>query len=85
MSDTSAPFGAVVSTQRRFIDGAIEAQRSLSRGGLRLTRRSATAVVGIVPDDDKEKLLEEGVAGVFGPGTPVEETVEIVRSNVRER
>jgi predicted flap endonuclease-1-like 5' DNA nuclease len=66
MSDTSAPFGAVVSTQRRFIDGAIEAQRSLSRGGLRLTRRSATAVVGIVPDDEDRaaERLDEFFDGI---------------------
>ncbi|MEF8802385.1 MAG: cobalamin B12-binding domain-containing protein [Halolamina sp.] len=42
-------------------------------------------VGGIVPDDDKEKLLEAGVAEVFGPGTPMEETVEFVRNNVHER
>ena len=67
MSETSSPFGAVISTQRRFIDGAIETQRSLSRGGLRLTRRSATAVVGIVPDDEgraTERLDEIGRAHV---------------------
>ena len=42
-------------------------------------------VGGIVPDDDKEKLLDAGVAEVFGPGTPMEETVEFVRNNVHER
>jgi methylmalonyl-CoA mutase C-terminal domain/subunit len=42
-------------------------------------------VGGIIPDDDKEKLLELGVAEVFGPGTPMEETVEFVRENVHER
>jgi len=42
-------------------------------------------VGGIVPDDDKRKLLEAGVAEVFGPGTPMEETVEFVRNNVHER
>ena len=42
-------------------------------------------VGGIVPDDDKEKLLSAGVAEVFGPGTPMEETVEFVRNNVHER
>jgi methylmalonyl-CoA mutase C-terminal domain/subunit len=42
-------------------------------------------VGGIVPDDDKETLLDAGVAEVFGPGTPMEETVEFVRNNVHER
>jgi len=42
-------------------------------------------VGGIVPDEDKEELLQAGVAEVFGPGTPMEETVEFVRNNVHER
>ncbi|AEN07229.1 Methylmalonyl-CoA mutase domain-containing protein [halophilic archaeon DL31] len=42
-------------------------------------------VGGIVPDDDKKKLLEAGVAEVFGPGTPMQETVEFVRNNVHQR
>ena len=42
-------------------------------------------VGGIIPDDDKETLLSEGVAAVFGPGTPMEETVEFVRENAPER
>lgn len=42
-------------------------------------------VGGIVPDDDKVKLKEAGVAEIFGPGTPMQETVEFVRNNVHER
>ncbi|WP_435127544.1 cobalamin B12-binding domain-containing protein [Halobaculum sp. D14] len=42
-------------------------------------------VGGIIPDDDREELLEMGVAAVFGPGTPMEETIEFVRDNVPER
>ncbi|QLG63447.1 cobalamin B12-binding domain-containing protein [Halorarum salinum] len=42
-------------------------------------------VGGIVPDDDREELLEMGVSAVFGPGTPMEETIEFVRENVHER
>lgn len=42
-------------------------------------------VGGIIPDDDKETLLDEGVAAVFGPGTPMEETVDFVRENAPER
>ncbi|GAB7094992.1 cobalamin B12-binding domain-containing protein [Halolamina litorea] len=42
-------------------------------------------VGGIIPDEDKETLLDLGVAEVFGPGTPMEETVEFVRENAPER
>ena len=39
-------------------------------------------VGGIVPDDDRAKLKEMGVAEVFGPGTPMQETIDFVRENV---
>jgi len=42
-------------------------------------------VGGIIPDEDKDDLLEMGVAEVFGPGTPMEETVEFVEANAPER
>ncbi|ESP89216.1 cobalamin B12-binding domain-containing protein [Candidatus Halobonum tyrrellensis] len=42
-------------------------------------------VGGIVPDEDREKLLEMGVAAVFGPGTPMSETVEFVREHAPDR
>jgi methylmalonyl-CoA mutase C-terminal domain/subunit len=42
-------------------------------------------VGGVIPDDDKEELKEMGVAEVFGPGTPIEETVEFVRENAPRR
>jgi len=42
-------------------------------------------VGGIVPDEDREKLKEMGVAEVFGPGTPMSETVDFVRANLPER
>jgi methylmalonyl-CoA mutase C-terminal domain/subunit len=42
-------------------------------------------VGGIIPDDDKKKLRELGVAEIFGPGTPMKETIEFVRENVPER
>jgi methylmalonyl-CoA mutase C-terminal domain/subunit len=42
-------------------------------------------VGGIVPDDDKAELKEMGVAEVFGPGTPMKETVEFVQQNVKPR
>ncbi|MFB6135799.1 MAG: cobalamin B12-binding domain-containing protein [Halobacteriaceae archaeon] len=41
-------------------------------------------VGGIVPEEDRESLVEQGVAEVFGPGTPTEETVEFVRTHVRD-
>jgi methylmalonyl-CoA mutase C-terminal domain/subunit len=42
-------------------------------------------VGGIIPDDDKAELKELGVAEVFGPGTPMAETIDFVRENVHER
>lgn len=42
-------------------------------------------VGGVIPDDDKEKLEEQGVGAVFGPGTPMKETIEFVRENAPER
>ena len=42
-------------------------------------------VGGIIPDGDREALYELGVAEIFGPGTPMEETVSFVRENVPER
>ena len=42
-------------------------------------------VGGIVPDDDREEMLDLGVGAVFGPGTPMEETIEFVRENAPER
>ncbi|GAB7092029.1 cobalamin B12-binding domain-containing protein [Halorubrum luteum] len=42
-------------------------------------------VGGIIPDDDEAELKELGVAEVFGPGTPMEETIEFVRAHAPER
>jgi methylmalonyl-CoA mutase C-terminal domain/subunit len=42
-------------------------------------------VGGIVPDEDRAKLKEMGVAEVFGPGTPMQETIDFVRENAPER
>ncbi|QCC48954.1 cobalamin B12-binding domain-containing protein [Halobellus limi] len=42
-------------------------------------------VGGIVPEGDREDLHSMGVAAVFGPGTPMEETVEFVRENAPRR
>jgi methylmalonyl-CoA mutase C-terminal domain/subunit len=38
---------------------------------------------GIIPDDDIPAIKEMGIAGVFGPGTPMENTVRFVRENVK--
>ncbi|RME29749.1 MAG: cobalamin B12-binding domain-containing protein [Candidatus Zixiibacteriota bacterium] len=40
---------------------------------------------GIIPDDDKAELEKMGVAKVFTPGAPLEETVAFVRQAVAER
>jgi methylmalonyl-CoA mutase C-terminal domain/subunit len=37
---------------------------------------------GIIPDEDEPRLLELGVTGVFGPGTPTDLIVENIRSTV---
>jgi methylmalonyl-CoA mutase C-terminal domain/subunit len=42
-------------------------------------------VGGIVPDDDEAYLKDLGVAEVFGPGTPMHETVAFVREHTPER
>jgi methylmalonyl-CoA mutase C-terminal domain/subunit len=42
-------------------------------------------VGGIIPDDDTAELKEMGVAEVFGPGTPMAETIEFVRENAPDR
>lgn len=38
---------------------------------------------GIIPDDDTKELEDIGVAGIFGPGTPLEDIVEFVKSNIK--
>lgn len=54
-----------------------------------LRARGADDVVlfggGIIPDEDKERLVKEGVAKVFTPGTPLADIVAWVRDNVHPR
>ena len=38
---------------------------------------------GIIPEEDKPKLLSLGITGLFGPGSSLEEIVEHVRGRVR--
>ncbi|GAA0680172.1 cobalamin B12-binding domain-containing protein [Natronoarchaeum mannanilyticum] len=42
-------------------------------------------VGGVIPDEDKQELKEQGVAEVFGPGTELEETIQFVRENAPRR
>ncbi|WP_144901730.1 cobalamin B12-binding domain-containing protein [Halobellus captivus] len=42
-------------------------------------------VGGIVPDEDRERLREMGVDAIFGPGTPMRDTIEFVRENAPRR
>lgn len=42
-------------------------------------------VGGVIPAEDEDELKELGVAEVFGPGTPLSETVEYVRSHAPVR
>jgi methylmalonyl-CoA mutase C-terminal domain/subunit len=40
---------------------------------------------GTIPAQDIEFLKQQGVAAIFGPGTPLETTVEFIRENVKPR
>ncbi|HUY82260.1 MAG TPA: cobalamin B12-binding domain-containing protein [Acidobacteriaceae bacterium] len=40
---------------------------------------------GTIPGQDAEGLKAQGVAAIFGPGTPLEKVVEFIRGNVRGR
>ena len=42
-------------------------------------------VGGIIPDQDIPGLKQAGVAGIFLPGTPMEEIVDFIRKNVKPR
>jgi methylmalonyl-CoA mutase C-terminal domain/subunit len=42
-------------------------------------------VGGIIPEEDREGLRDEGVAEIFGPGASMEETIEFARENAPER
>ncbi|BDG59243.1 cobalamin B12-binding domain-containing protein [Caldinitratiruptor microaerophilus] len=38
---------------------------------------------GVIPEDDIPFLKEQGVAGIFGPGSDLDEIIEFTRQNVR--
>jgi methylmalonyl-CoA mutase C-terminal domain/subunit len=40
---------------------------------------------GTIPDEDHAALKQSGVAAIFGPGTPLETTIQFIRNNVRPR
>ncbi|HEY7501112.1 MAG TPA: cobalamin B12-binding domain-containing protein [Vicinamibacterales bacterium] len=42
-------------------------------------------VGGIIPDVDIPKLQEIGVKGIFLPGTPMQQIIDFVNANVRDR
>ncbi len=42
-------------------------------------------VGGIIPDQDVEGLKKAGVAGIFQPGTPMDDIVKFIRENVKPR
>lgn len=39
---------------------------------------------GIIPDDDIEAMLTQGVARVFGPGTDTQDIIQFIRERVAE-
>ncbi len=42
-------------------------------------------VGGIIPDQDIENLKRIGVAGIFQPGTPMDDIAKFIRNNVKPR
>ncbi len=42
-------------------------------------------VGGIIPDQDEEALKKAGVASIARPGTPLDDIVQFIRSNVHPR
>lgn len=40
---------------------------------------------GTIPEEDFPKMKESGVAAIFGPGTPLETTIQFIRANVKPR
>jgi len=42
-------------------------------------------VGGIIPEEDRQTLLDMGISGVFGPGTSTREIVEFIESKMQDR
>ena len=56
---------------------------SLELDGDRGSRKDVTVLVGgIIPDQDVEGLKKIGVAGIFQPGTPMDDIVKFIREHV---
>jgi methylmalonyl-CoA mutase C-terminal domain/subunit len=53
--------------------------------GERGVRDVLVVIGGIIPDVDIPKLREMGVAGIFLPGTPMQDIVEFIKKNARSR
>ena len=49
--------------------------------------KSETLVLagGVIPEEDRDDLRDHGIAAIFGPGTPIDETVEFIRENAPQR
>ena len=54
---------------------------------LRKNRMDDVLVVigGIIPEQDFDLMKKSGVAGIFNPGTPMDEIVDFIRTNVKPR
>ncbi len=37
---------------------------------------------GVIPDEDKKRLIKAGLSGVFGPGTPLSSIIEHITNGV---
>ncbi|HEY8996821.1 MAG TPA: cobalamin B12-binding domain-containing protein [Edaphobacter sp.] len=40
---------------------------------------------GTIPEEDFPRMQQSGVAAIFGPGTPLDTTVQFIRDHVRPR
>jgi methylmalonyl-CoA mutase C-terminal domain/subunit len=40
---------------------------------------------GTIPDQDAEAMKASGVAAIFGPGTPLDTTIDFIRANIKPR
>jgi methylmalonyl-CoA mutase C-terminal domain/subunit len=38
---------------------------------------------GVIPDEDIPHLIQSGIAAIFTPGTPIQETADFIRKNVK--
>lgn len=47
------------------------------------TKKFLLVAGGIIPEGDVSQLKKLGIAGVFGPGTPLQTAVDFIKSHVR--